>query len=82
MAFTQRQKTEIEYLINRGKAIHRKQEEATADFDKERLQNDLDYVKGELHDALNAEAMYRAHLRVAKEHIAEAERIYAKWCKA
>lgn len=82
MAFTPRQKAEIEYLINRGKAIHRQKEEAIADYDKERLQNDIDYVRGELHDALNAEAMYRAHLRVAEEHIAEAERIYAKWCEA
>lgn len=81
MAFTPRQKAEIEYLINRGKAIHRQKEEATADYDKERLQNDIDYVRGELHDALNAEAMYRAHLRVAKEHMDAAEELYNKYCR-
>ena len=82
MAFTPRQKAEIEYLISRGKAIHRQKEEATADYDKERLQNDIDYIRGELHDALNAEAMYRAHLRVAEEHIKAAEALREKWCKA
>lgn len=80
MAFTSRQKAEIEYLVNRGKAIFRQKEEATAEYDKERLQNDLDYVRGELHDAINAEAMYRAHLRVAWEHIKAAEAILKKWC--
>ena len=80
--FTPKQKAEIEYLISRGKAIHRQKEEATAEFDKERLQSDLDYIKGELHDALNAEAMYRAHLRVAQEHIEKAEVLLDKWCKA
>lgn len=80
MAFTSRQKAEIEYLINRGKAIFRQKEKATAEYDKERLQNDLDYVRDELHDALNAEAMFRAHLRAAKEHIKEAEAILEKWC--
>lgn len=82
MSYTPRQKSEIEYLINRGKAIHKQIEDATSDYDKERLQNDIDYIRGELNDALNAEAMFRAHIRVAKEHIEEAEKIYAKWCKA
>lgn len=80
--FTPRQKAEIEYLINRGKAIFRQKEEATAEYDKERLQNDIDYVKSELHDALNAEAMFKAHLRVAEEHIKAAEALYDKYCRA
>ena len=82
MAFTPRQRAEIEYLINRGKAIHKQIEEATTDFDKERLKNDLDYIKEELHEALNAEPMYRAHLRVAEEHIKAAEELHKKYCGA
>lgn len=82
MSYTPRQKSEIEYLINRGKAIHKQIEDATSDYDKERLQNDIDYIRGELNDALNAEAMFRAHLRIAKEHVEEAEKLYAKWCRA
>lgn len=81
MAFTPRQKAEIEYLINRGKAIFRQKEEATTDYDKERLQNDLDYTREDLHIALNAEAMYRAHLQVAKEHMDAAEELYNKYCR-
>lgn len=80
MAYTAEQKSTIEYLINRGKAIHKQMESATTDYDKERFQSDLDYIKSELNDALNAEAMFRAHLRIAKEHLAEAEAILHKYC--
>ena len=82
MAYTPMQKSEIEYLISRGKAIHKQMEEATTDYDRERLQSDLDYIKSELKDALNAEAMFRAHLRVAEEHIKAAEALREKWCRA
>ena len=75
MSYTPKQKSEIEYLISRGKAVFRQKEEATNEYDKERLQGDIDYIRKELNDALNAEAMYRAHLRVAQEHIKAAEEL-------
>lgn len=81
MSYTPKQKSEIEYLISRGKAVFRQKEEATNEFDKERLQGDIDYIRKELNDALNAEAMYRAHLRVAEEHIKAAEKLLNKWCR-
>ena len=81
MAYTPRQKSEIEYLISRGKAVFRQKEEATNEYDKERLQGDIDYIRKELNDALNAEAMFRAHLRVAEEHIKAAEELLKKWCR-
>lgn len=80
--YTGKQKSTIEYLIARGKAIHKHLKSADNDYDTERYQSELDYIKGELNEALNAEAMFRAHLRVAKEHIEAAEAIRDKWCKA
>lgn len=79
MAYTTEQKSEIEYLINRGKAIHKQMESATTDYDRERLQSDLDYIKSELKGAMNAESMFREHLRIAQEHLDEAEKIFQKW---
>lgn len=78
MGYTSEQKSTIEYLINRGKAVHKKIGSCNAS-EKERLQDELNYIKLELNETLNAEAMFRAHLRVAKEHIAEAEAILNKW---
>lgn len=81
MSYTPKQKSEIEYLISRGKAVFRQKEEATNEYDKERLQGDIDYIRKELNDALNAEAMFRAHLRVAEEHIKAAGELLKKWCR-
>ena len=82
MAYTTKQKSTIEFLINRGTSIHKQLMASRTEFDRERFQNELDYVKGELNDALNAEARYKAHLRLAKEHLDKAEEIYTEWCKA
>ena len=81
MAYTAEQKSTIEYLINRGKAVHKKMEKSTDAEESEKLQSELNRIKVELDDALNAEAKFRAHLKVAKEHIEEAESILRKWCK-
>lgn len=81
MAYTAEQKSTIEYLINRGKAVHKKMEKSTDDEESEKLQSELNRIKIELDDALNAEAKFRAHLKVAKEHIEEAESILHKWCR-
>lgn len=79
MAYTEKQKNTIEYLVERGKGIYKRLKSAKNDYDRERYQNELDYVKKELDDALNAEARYRAHLRVAEEHIRAAEAIRDEW---
>ena len=34
MSYTPKQKSEIEYLISRGKAVFRQKEEATNEYDK------------------------------------------------
>ena len=81
MAYTAEQKSTIEYLINRGKAVHKKMEKSTDAEESEKLQSELNRIKVELDDALNAEAKFRAHIKVAKEHIEEAESILRKWCK-
>lgn len=80
--YTSKQKSTIEFLINRGKAVHKKLEKSDNEFDKERNQAELDYIKSELSDALNAEARMNAHLRLAKEHLDKAEEIYTEWCRA
>lgn len=81
MKLTEEQKSTIEYLINRGKAVH-KNLETCSDDEREKLQDELNSIKLELNDALNAEAIFRTHLRLAKEHLDEAEAVFAKWCKA
>lgn len=78
MAYTTEQKSTIEYLINRGKAVHKALETAD-DSSRERLSDELNYIKLELHDVMNAEAKFRAHLRIAKEHITEAEALLCKY---
>jgi hypothetical protein len=77
--YTEEQKSTIEYLINRGKSVHKQLENSKSNEDKEKLQNELNGIKMELNDALNAEAMFRAHLKMAKEHLNDAEAIYQKW---
>ena len=78
MGYTSEQKSTIEYLINRGKAVF-KQMKSCNDAEGEKLQNELNGIKAELNEALNAEAMFRTHLRIAQEHIEEAEAILYKW---
>lgn len=79
--YTAEQRSTIEYLINRGKSVHKQMESVSAGTDEsEKLQNELNSIKLQLREALNAEAMYRAHLKVAQEHIEAAEAIYKKWC--
>lgn len=77
--YTPKQRSEIEYLIERGKRIYKNLMHRKDDEDAEKLNNELNTVKMQLNEALNAEAMYRAHLRVAKEHIEAAEAIRDKW---
>lgn len=81
MDYTAEQKSTIEYLINRGKSVHKQLVVCKDSLEVERLQDELNYIKMELHDTLNAEAMFRAHIRVAKEHIEAAEALRDKWCK-
>lgn len=79
--YTEEQKSTIEYLINRGKSVHKQMQKCENNEEAEKLQNELNDIKVELNDALNAEAMFRAHLKVAKEHLNDAEAIYQKWCR-
>lgn len=78
--YTAEQRSTIEYLINRGKSVYKQMENCEDGIEREKLQSDLNSIKLELKEALNAEAMFRAHLKVAQEHIEAAEAIYKKWC--
>lgn len=80
MAYTEEQKSTIQYLINRGKAVHKNLEACEDASESEKLQNELNNIKLELNDALNAEAMFRAHLKVAQEHLDMAQALIDKWC--
>lgn len=80
MAYTEEQKSTIQYLINRGKAVHKNLEACEDALESEKLQSELNNIKLELNDALNAEAMFRAHLRVAQEHLDMAQALIYKWC--
>ena len=82
MAYTEEQKHTIQYLINRGKAVHKNLEASTNPTESEKLQSELNNIKLELNDTLNAEAMFRAHLKVAKEHLDAADELLKKWCRA
>lgn len=79
--YTEEQKSTIEYLINRGKAVHKQLQKSNSNEETEKLQSELNDIKVELNDALNAEAMFRAHIKAAKEHLNDAEAIYQKWCR-
>jgi hypothetical protein len=78
--YTPKQRSEIEYLIERGKKIYKKLTNKKNAGESEKLNDELNNIKMQLNEALNAEAMYRAHLRAAEEHIKAAEGIRAKWC--
>lgn len=80
MAYTEEQKSTIQYLINRGKAVHKNLEACEDASESEKLQSELNNIKIELNDALNAEAMFRAHLKVAQEHLDMAQALIDKWC--
>ena len=79
--YTPRQKSEIEYLINKGKAVYKRLTNKKNMAESEKLNNELNQIKMQLNEALNAEAMYRAHLRAADEHIKAAEALRDKWVK-
>ena len=81
MAYTEEQKSTIQYLINRGKAVHKNLEACEDASESEKLQSELNNIKLELNDALNAEAMFRAHLKVAQEHIDAAQELLDRWCR-
>lgn len=76
MAYTAEQTSTIEYLVNRGKAVHKRMDSVTDAAESEKLSAELNDIKLELNKALNAEAMFRAHLKVAEDHLKEAEAIY------
>jgi len=78
--YTPKQRSEIEYLINKGKMIHKRLSKKANAAETEKLNDELNAIKLQLKDALNAEAMYKAHLRAAEEHIKAAEMIREKYC--
>ena len=78
MAYTEKQLSTIEYLINRGKMIHKRLESPIFE-DKKKLEEDLQAVKRDLKTVLNAEAMFKEHIKIAEEHIAMAEALRDKW---
>lgn len=77
--YTDEQKSTIEYLINRGKAVHKRIEEAEFGAELDVLEDELNHIRYELKYALNAEAIYREHLKIAKEHLEAAEEIMKRW---
>lgn len=79
MEYTDEQKSTIEYLINRGKNIHRSINNADDESWAEYLKKDLAEVKNELHDVLNARLIYDEHIAKATKHIEEAEMLKKKW---
>lgn len=79
--YTAEQRSTIEYLINRGTAVYKQMQDTVEGSEtSEKLQNELNNIRLQLKEAVNAEAMFRAHLRVAETHISAAEGIYRKWC--
>lgn len=79
MTYTEEQKSTIEYLINRGKSVHRQITESADAFERERLQDELNYIKAELSDVMNAEARFNECIKMANEYIDKAEAIRKKW---
>lgn len=79
MTYTEEQKSTIEYLINRGKSVHRQITESADAFERERLQDELNYIKAELSDVMNAEARFNECIKMAHEYIDKAEAIRKKW---
>lgn len=81
MAYTEEQKSTIQYLINRGKAVHKSLETCEDASESEKLQSELNNIKIKLNEALNAEAMFRAHIKVAQEHLDAAQELLDRWCR-
>lgn len=79
MAYTEEQKSTIEYLINRGTSVHKQIQNCTEPFESERLQDELNYIKAELSDVINAEARFNEYLKIAHMYIDKAEEIRTKW---
>ena len=79
MGYTSEQKSTIEYLINRGKSVFKRLQSCENEAENEKLHEELKGIKVELNEALNAEAIFRTHLRLAQEHLDEAEKILKKW---
>jgi len=78
--YTPKQRSEIEYLIERGKKIYKKLTNKKNAGESEKLNDELNNIKMQLNEALNAEAMYYEHLKAAKYHLDTAEEIKNKWC--
>lgn len=78
--YTPKQRSEIEYLIERGKKIYKKLTNKKNAGESEKLNDELNNIKMQLNEALNAEAMFRAHLRAAEEHLKAADALRDKWC--
>ena len=79
MGYTTEQTSTIEYLINRGKAVQKRIDAVTDASEAEKFSAELNDIKLELNKAINAEAMFKAHLRAAEDHIKEAEAIYEEY---
>jgi len=79
--YTEQQKSEIEYLINKGKILYKRLMKKTNATEADRLNSELSNVKHQLKAALNAEALFNMHIAEAKKHIAEAERIKAQYLR-
>lgn len=82
--YTAEQISTIEYQINRGKALHKKIEDMKLgdiynEEEIDKLSHDLDEIKAELKEALNAKYIFEAHLAAAWKHIHAAEEIGKKY---
>lgn len=82
--YTDEQRNTIDYLINRGKAIHKRIEEIKklGIFDEDeiiKLDGELESVKKQLKSVLNAKVIFEKHLEMAKAHIEEAEKLSEMW---
>lgn len=81
MAYTEKQKSTIEYLVNRGKSVRRQITESTDTFERERLQDELNYIRAELNLVMNAEARFKEYLKIAHFYISKAEEIDKEWLR-
>lgn len=82
--YTDEQRSTIDYLINRGKAVHKRIEDIKklGIFDEgelAKLDAELESVKKELNDVLNAKVIFERHLEAARLHIEEAEKLKELW---
>lgn len=79
MEYTPEQRSEIDYLINRGKRVHKRINQPDQTEDKMALQRELDIIRGDLQDVLNARLDFNDHIEAATRHIEEAEELKRKW---